>query len=237
LVWETLAAMAGRDELPIDAPAATKNFTKAIGKGLLKILSKMGISTLQSYCNAQIFEAIGLGRELIDRHFTGTPSRIGGIGIAEVAEETLKRHREAFLPVAPLLRLSPGGEYNFRIQGEHHNWSPMAIAKLQHATRGNSYQTFKEFSRIADEEQARFNIRGLFEFELAETPIPLDEVEPAADIVKRFCTGAMSFGSISKEAHETLAIAMNRLGGRSNTGEGGEDPDRFNSERNSRIKQ
>src|SRR5690606_40856102 len=129
-------------------------------KGLLKILSKMGISTLQSYCNAQIFEAIGLSRELVDRHFAGTASRIGGVGLEQIAEETLQRHHEAFEPVAPLLRLEPGGEYAYRNQGEHHNWSPMAIAQLQHATRGNSYQTFKEFSRIANEEQARFNLRG-----------------------------------------------------------------------------
>jgi glutamate synthase (NADPH/NADH) large chain len=237
LVWETLGAMAARGELPIDAYAAAKNYTKAIGKGLLKILSKMGISTLQSYCNAQIFEAVGLGREVVDRHFTGTASRIGGVGLTEIAEEALQRHREAFQPVAPLLRLDPGGEYAYRNQGEHHNWSPMAIAKLQHATRGNSYQTFKEFSRIVNEDQARFNLRGLFELDPAGDSIPLEEVEPATEIVKRFCTGAMSFGSISKEAHETLAIAMNRLGGRSNTGEGGEDPDRFGNERNSRIKQ
>ena len=237
MVWETLAGMAERGELPVDLPAASKNFTKAIGKGLLKILSKMGISTLQSYCNAQIFEAIGLGAEVVERHFAGTASRIGGVGLREIAEETLQRHREAFEPVAPLFRLAPGGEYHYRNQGEHHNWSPMAIAKLQHATRGNSYETYREFSRIANEEQARFNIRGLFDFDTLPEPIPLDEVEPATEIVKRFCTGAMSFGSISKEAHETLAIAMNRLGGRSNTGEGGEDPARFGNERNSRIKQ
>src|SRR5690606_9987344 len=179
LVWETLAWMAERGELPVDGYTAAKNFTKAIGKGLLKILSKMGISTLQSYCNAQIFEAIGLGREVVERHFTGTASRIGGVGLREIAEETLQRHREAFEPVAPMLRLAAGGEYSYRIQGEHHNWSPLAIAKLQHATRGNSYQTYKEFSRIANEEQARFNLRGLFDFEFASRPIPIEEVEPA----------------------------------------------------------
>ena len=237
MVWETLAAMVDGGELTVDLAAATRNFTKAIGKGLLKILSKMGISTLQSYCNAQIFEAIGLGREVVERHFAGTASRIGGIGLREIAGETLQRHREAFQSVAPIHRLAPGGEYHYRNQGEHHNWSPLAIAKLQHATRGNSYETYREFSRIVNEEQARFNIRGLFDLDTQPEPLPLEEVEPATEIVKRFCTGAMSFGSISKEAHETLAIAMNRLGGRSNTGEGGEDRDRFGSERNSRIKQ
>jgi glutamate synthase (NADPH/NADH) large chain len=237
LAWETLAAMAENGELrDVDAATAAKHYKKAVGKGLLKILSKMGISTLQSYCGAQIFEAIGLGRELIDRHFTGTTSRIGGIGIEEVAEETLRRHREAFRARVPLVRLAAGGEYHYRNQEEHHNWSPLAIAKLQHATRSNNYATYREFTRIANEEQARFNLRGLFEF-VPGDPVPIEEVEPASEIVKRFCTGAMSFGSISREAHETLAIAMNRIGGRSNTGEGGEDPERFRDERNSAIKQ
>ena len=236
LAFETIEAMVHRNELPVDVKTASKQFTKAIGKGLLKILSKMGISTLQSYCGAQIFEAVGLSTELVARHFTGTTSRIGGIGLGEIAEEAIRRHQAAFTAPAPSDRLDPGGEYHYRIQGEHHNWSPLAIAKLQHAARGNSYATFKEFSRISDEEQARFNLRGHFEFVTGEA-IPLEEVEPAAEIVKRFCTGAMSFGSISREAHETLAVAMNRIGGRSNTGEGGEDPDRFGSERNSKIKQ
>jgi glutamate synthase (NADPH) large chain len=236
LVWATLAAMAREGDLATDATVAARNFTKAVGKGLLKILSKMGISTLQSYCAAQIFEAIGLGPALIERYFTGTASRIGGIGIDEVEEETLRRHRAAFQPSYPLTRLDAGGDYHYRDQGEHHNWSPMAIAKLQHATRNDSYATFREFSRIANEEQARFNLRGLLE-PICGTPIPLEEVEPASEIVKRFSTGAMSFGAISREAHETLAIAMNRIGGRSNTGEGGEDAERFTDERNSAIKQ
>ena len=237
LVHETLAAMVHRNEIPVDARTASKQFTKAIGKGLLKIFSKMGISTLQSYCGAQIFEAIGLSEELVDRYFTGTTSRIGGVGLAEVAEEALRRHRAAFATPDPVHRLDPGGEYHYRVQGEHHNWSPLAIAKLQHASRSNSYQTFKEFSRIVNEEQARFNLRGIFDFLAAESPVPIDEVEPASEIVKRFRTGAMSFGSISREAHETLAVAMNRIGGRSNTGEGGEEADRFLDDRNSKIKQ
>lgn len=237
LVWETFAAMAASGDLLVEAETASRHYVKAVGKGLLKILSKMGISTLQSYCNAQIFEAIGLGREVVDRYFTGTASSIGGIGLEEIAQETLERHRLAFAPSAPLLRLQPGGEYAYRNQGEHHNWSPLAIARLQHATRNNRYETFKEFSRIANEEQSRFNLRGLLELRSAQDPVPVAEVEPASEIVKRFCTGAMSFGSISREAHETLAVAMNRLGGRSNTGEGGEQASRFATQRNSRIKQ
>ncbi len=237
LVWETLEQLARRGDLgDPDAQAARVRFTRAVGKGLLKILSKMGISTLQSYCGAQLFEAVGIGRELIDRHFSGTTSRIGGLGLAEVAEETLRRHRSAFEPALPLLRLDAGSEYHYRSQGEHHNWAPMAIVSLQRATRGGDYATFREFSRIADEEQSRFNLRGLLE-PVAGEPVPLEEVEPAAEIVKRFTTGAMSLGALGPEAHETLAIAMNRIGGRSNSGEGGEDAGRFRGERNSAIKQ
>ncbi|HET8654557.1 MAG TPA: glutamate synthase large subunit [Longimicrobiaceae bacterium] len=237
MAWETLTAMAREGDLGGDAAAAKKHFIKAVDKGLLKILSKMGISTLQSYCGAQIFEAIGLGPEVVERYFTGTASRIGGIGILQLAEETLRRHRAAFDTALPRERLDPGGEYHYRIQSEHHNWSPMAIAKLQHSTRTGDAKTFKEFSRIVNEEQARFNLRGHLEPIAADQPIPLEEVEPASEIVRRFCTGAMSFGSISREAHETLALAMNRLGGRSNTGEGGEEADRFRDGRNSAIKQ
>ena len=211
-------------------------YIKAIGKGLLKVMSKMGISTLQSYCGAQLWEAVGLGASLIDRHFTGTPSRVGGIGLEHIAAETLRRHRAAFADDS-IPRLDPGGEYQYRAQGEHHNWNPLTIAKLQHATRGDSYSTFKEFSALANDETRRQStLRGLLTF-AERDPIPLDEVEPASKITSRFCTGAMSFGSLSAEAHETLAIAMNRLGGRSNSGEGGEDPARFGTERNSSIKQ
>jgi glutamate synthase domain-containing protein 2/glutamate synthase domain-containing protein 1/glutamate synthase domain-containing protein 3 len=236
LVWEVIEQMAAQGGLGIEIHEATGHFVKAIGKGLLKVLSKMGISTLQSYCGAQVFEAIGLSSALVDRHFTGTASRIEGIGLEQVQEETLRRHRAAFHPREPLRRLDMGGDYYYRIQSEHHNWSPLAIAKLQHATRENSASTFREFSKLIDEEQGRFNIRGLLDLVPGE-PVPLDEVEPVSEIVKRFCTGAMSFGSISREAHETLAVAMNRLGGRSNTGEGGEEPERYRGERNSKIKQ
>jgi glutamate synthase domain-containing protein 2/glutamate synthase domain-containing protein 3 len=240
LALESVAAMA-RPEVAGANPhgaAAQERYIKALGKGLLKIMSKMGISTLQSYCGAQLWEAIGLSTELVDRHFAGTPSRVGGIGMDLIAEETLRRHRQAF-EVAPggVTRLDVGGEYQYRVQGEHHNWNPMTIAKLQHATRSESYSTFKEFSRLAnDETRHQSTLRGLLDFRERD-PIPLEEVEPAAAITRRFVTGAMSFGSLSGEAHETLAIAMNRLSGRSNSGEGGEDPARFGTERNSAIKQ
>jgi glutamate synthase domain-containing protein 2/glutamate synthase domain-containing protein 1/glutamate synthase domain-containing protein 3 len=238
LALETVAAMA-RPEAAGDKPhgaGAQERYVKALGKGLLKIMSKMGISTLQSYCGAQSWEALGLNAALVDRHFAGTPSRVGGIGMDLIAEETLRRHSQAFRDTSTT-RLDPGGEYQYRVQGEHHNWNPLTIAKLQHATRGDSYSTFKEFSQLANDETRRQStLRGLLDF-VERDPIPLDDVEPAAAITRRFCTGAMSFGSLGKEAHETLAIAMNRLGGRSNSGEGGEDPARFGTERNSAIKQ
>ncbi|HRC42800.1 MAG TPA: glutamate synthase large subunit [Nitrospira sp.] len=244
LVFESLVDLERDGYFPegLDAPTAESKFIKAINKGLLKIFSKMGISTVQSYCGAQIFEAIGLNHELIDRYFTGTPSRIEGISIREIGEETLRRHRVAYEP-APIRQLDFGGEIHYRIQGEHHNWNPDTIYKLQHATRNNDPKTFAEFSQLVnDESRRRSNLRGLLEFKFQPEAIPLDEVEPAKEIVKRFTTGAMSFGSISKEAHETLAIAMNRLGAKSNTGEGGEDPERFaplpnGDSRNSYIKQ
>ncbi|MFO0730870.1 MAG: glutamate synthase large subunit [Nitrospiraceae bacterium] len=244
LVFESLVDMERDGYLPegLDAQTAEGKFIKAINKGLLKIFSKMGISTVQSYCGAQIFEAIGVSHELIDRYFTGTPSRVEGIGLREIGEESLRRHRVAYEP-APIRQLDFGGEIHYRIQGEHHNWNPDTIYKLQHATRNNDAKTFAEFAQLVnDESKRRSNLRGLLEFKFLPEPIPLEEVEPAKDIVKRFTTGAMSFGSISREAHETLAIAMNRLGAKSNTGEGGEDPDRFNplpngDSRNSYIKQ
>ncbi|HXI97989.1 MAG TPA: glutamate synthase large subunit, partial [Gemmatimonadaceae bacterium] len=258
LALETVAALA-RPEAAGDKPhgvAAQERYIKAIGKGLLKVMSKMGISTLQSYCGAQLWEAVGLSELLVERHFAGTPSRVGGIDLDLIAEETLRRHRFAFedafategastaddasrLPplASPLPHLDPGGEYQYRVQGEHHNWNPMTIAKLQHATRGDSYSTFKEFSALANDETRRQStLRGLLDF-VEREPVPLDEVEPASAITRRFCTGAMSFGSLGAEAHQTLAIAMNRLGGRSNSGEGGEDPARFGTDRNSAIKQ
>ncbi|MCC2639988.1 MAG: gltB [Nitrospira sp.] len=244
LLFESLVDMERDGYFPegLDAPTAEGKFIKAINKGLLKIFSKMGISTVQSYCGAQIFEAIGLNHELIDRYFTGTPSRLEGISVREIGDESLRRHRVAYEP-APIRQLDFGGEIHYRIQGEHHNWNPDTIYKLQHATKSNDPKTFAEFSRLVnDESKRRSNLRGLLEFKFPPEPIPLEEVEPAKDILKRFTTGAMSFGSISKEAHETLAIAMNRLGAKSNTGEGGEDPERFEplpngDSRNSYIKQ
>jgi glutamate synthase (NADPH/NADH) large chain/glutamate synthase (ferredoxin) len=229
LAFETLTDMVRDGYLPegIDEATAEVKYIKAVNKGLLKIFSKMGISTIQSYCGAQIFEAIGLNHDLIDRYFTGTPSRIEGISIETLAEETLRKHAVAY-STGPMRQLEFGGEYHYRIQGEHHNWNPETIAKLQHAAWSKSYATFKEFSRIVnDESQVHSNIRGLLELKTLPTPIPIDEVESASEIVKRFTTGAMSFGALSKEAHETLAITMNRMGGRSNSGEGGEDPERF----------
>jgi len=244
LAFETLVDMAREGFLPegIDAATAEGKYIKAINKGLLKIFSKMGISTVQSYCGAQIFEAIGLNHELIDRYFTGTVSRLEGIGLREIGEETLRRHAAAH-GAAPIRQLEIGGEIHYRVQSEHHNWNPLTIATLQHATRSNSYASYKEFSTLVnDETKHRSNIRGLFELKTLPKPIPLDEVEPAGEIIKRFTTGAMSFGAIGKEAHETLAIAMNRIGGKSNTGEGGEDPERFiplpnGDSKNSAIKQ
>ncbi len=244
LVFETLVDMERDGYLPegIDATTAEAKFIKAVNKGLLKIFSKMGISTVQSYCGAQIFEAIGLNRELTDRYFTGTASRIEGIGVREIGEETLRRHQMAYAP-APIHQLDFGGEIHYRVQGEHHNWNPETIYRLQHATQNNDPKTYKEFAALVnDESKRRSNLRGLLDFKVLPEPIPLDEVEPAKDIVKRFTTGAMSFGAISKEAHETLAIAMNRLGAKSNTGEGGEDPERFvplpnGDSKNSYIKQ
>ena len=212
---------------------AIANYVKAIGKGLQKVMSKMGISTYMSYTGAQIFEAVGLNRALVDQYFPGTASNIEGIGIFEVAEEALRMHKAAF-GNDPLLEnaLDEGGEYAFRIRGEEHMWTPDAIAKLQHSTRSDSYRTYKEYAQIINDQSKRhMTLRGLFEFKFdPANAIPLDEVEPAKEIVKRFATGAMSLGSISTEAHSVLAIAMNRIGGKSNTGEGGEDELRYRAE-------
>ncbi|MEO5354998.1 MAG: glutamate synthase large subunit [Magnetococcus sp. XQGC-1] len=208
---------------------AQYRYIKAINKGMLKVFSKMGISTLRSYCGAQIFEAVGLERQVVERYFTGTVSRIEGVTLETIAQEGLRRYRRAYGgSLAYQDGLDVGGEYKFRRDGERHMWTPTTISLLQRATRENNYSIFKEFSRtINDQSRALCTLRGLFRLKTLPTPIPLDEVEPASELVKRFVTGAMSFGSISKEAHETLAIAMNRLGGKSNTGEGGEDPARF----------
>jgi glutamate synthase domain-containing protein 2/glutamate synthase domain-containing protein 1/glutamate synthase domain-containing protein 3 len=230
---------------PLRYEKLEKNYIKAIGKGLLKVMSKMGISTQHSYRGAQIFEAIGLNSEFIQEFFTRTPSRIEGVGLEAVAEETLRRHEHAYprTEVPQTLDLDVGGQYQWRRKGEAHIFSPDVIAKLQHSTSINSREEFRKFCQLIDhQERQLLTLRGLLEFKPSEHSVPLDEVEPAAEIVKRFSTGAMSYGSISREAHETLAIAMNRMGGKSNTGEGGEDPVRFQPDpngdrRSSAIKQ
>jgi glutamate synthase (NADPH) large chain len=206
---------------------------KAVGKGLSKIMSKMGVSTYMSYCGAQLFEAIGLESEFVQKFFRGTASQVGGIGVFEVAEEAIRMHNTAFGedPVLATM-LEAGGEYAWRVRGEEHMWTPDAIAKLQHSARANRYDTYKEYAQIVNDQAHRhMTLRGLFEFRIDPMKaIGIDEVEPAAEIVKRFATGAMSLGSISTEAHTTLAVAMNRIGGKSNTGEGGEDPARYRNE-------
>ena len=212
------------------AKKAIKNYVKAIGKGLRKVMSKMGISTYMSYTGAQIFEAVGLSKSLVDKYFSGTTSSVNGIDIFSIAEETIRIHDSAFGD-DPLLvdSLDTGGEYAWRVRGEEHMWTPDAIAKLQHSTSNNSYDTYKEYANLINDQSRRhMTFRGLFEFRFDQCkPVPLDEVETAKEIVKRFSTGAMSLGSISTEAHTTLAIAMNRIGGKSNTGEGGEDRNRY----------
>jgi glutamate synthase domain-containing protein 2/glutamate synthase domain-containing protein 1/glutamate synthase domain-containing protein 3 len=238
LMLETLAELVELGRLPpgMTAEQAQRRATKGIAKGLLKTMSKMGISTMPSYCGAQIFEAVGLAPALVDRYFTGTSSRIGGIGIRALAEESLARHARAH-PGSDDALLPVIGLYAWRRDGEHHHWNPDTISRLQHAVRSNSAETYEEYSATVNAENARrATLRGAFRFRATE-PIPLHEVEPAAEIVKRFSTGAMSLGSISREAHETLAVAMNTLGGRSNTGEGGEDPVRYGDLRRSAIKQ
>ncbi|RIV75847.1 glutamate synthase large subunit [Pelagerythrobacter aerophilus] len=244
VAFETIEALRA-ERFPEIAPAdARRNYIKAVGKGMLKVMSKMGISTYQSYCGAQIFDAVGLSSAFIEKYFTGTATTIEGVGLAEVAEEAVRRHALAHGD-NPLYRgmLDAGGIYQYRLRGEDHAWTPGSVASLQHAVRGNSRERYEDFARDINEQSERLlTIRGLMDLKPAETPVPLEEVEPASEIVKRFSTGAMSFGSISREAHTTLAIAMNRIGGRSNTGEGGEEPDRFTPMDNgdsmrSRIKQ
>ncbi|MDZ7891280.1 MAG: glutamate synthase-related protein [Rhodoferax sp.] len=233
LAMETLQSI--HKELPGDLSAekAIYNYIKAIGKGLSKIMSKMGVSTYMSYCGAQLFEAIGLNTETIDKYFTRTPSKVEGIGVFEIAEEAIRMHKLAFGD-SPVLAnaLDAGGEYAWRTRGEDHMWTPDAIAKLQHSTRANNWNTYKEYAQIINDQSKRhLTLRGLFEFKVDPAKaIPLEEVESAKEIVKRFATGAMSLGSISTEAHATLAVAMNRIGGKSNTGEGGEDAARYRNE-------
>ena len=227
LALETLRDLARGDAEK--AEKYVKNFIKAVSKGLMKVMSKMGISTYMSYTGSQIFEAIGLKKDFVEKYFTGTPSNVEGIGVFEVAEEAIRTHLRAFSndPVLAEM-LDAGGDYAFRVRGEEHMWTPDAIAKLQHATRSGKGDTYKEYAAIINDQSKRhLTLRGLFEFKQQATAVPLEEVESAKDIVKRFATGAMSLGSISTEAHTTLAIAMNRIGGKSNTGEGGEDSKRF----------
>ena len=228
LAFDSIHALAG--ELPgSPTPEEAENrYIEALNGGILKVMSKMGISTFQSYCGAQIFDAIGLNSDFIDQYFTGTPSVIEGIGLDEIARETVVRHQAAF-STAPGSNgmLDVGGDLAFRLQGEQHVWTPETISTMQHAVRAGDYGLFKRFTAMVDDQTVRLkNLRGLFELVPGE-PIPLDEVEPASEIVKRFATGAMSFGSISWEAHTNLAIAMNRLGGKSNSGEGGEESSRY----------
>ncbi len=233
LAMETLAAIHKDLSGDLSAEKAIYNYVKAVGKGLSKIMSKMGVSTYMSYCGAQLFEAIGLNSETVAKYFTGTPSRVEGIGVFEIAEEAIRMHKAAFGddPVLATM-LDAGGEYAWRTRGEEHMWTPDAIAKLQHSTRANNWNTYKEYAQIINDQSRRhMTLRGLFEFKIDPAKaIPVEEVEPAKEIVKRFATGAMSLGSISTEAHATLAVAMNRIGGKSNTGEGGEDAARYRNE-------
>ncbi|MBK6490708.1 MAG: glutamate synthase large subunit [Sphingomonadales bacterium] len=229
VAFETLEEIRVRRGLPLSAEQVQKNYIKAIGKGILKVMSKMGISTYQSYCGAQIFDAIGLSTAFVDKYFTGTATTIEGAGLREIAEETVRRHAAAYGD-NPIYRnmLDAGGIYGYRVRGEEHAWTPGTVASLQHAVRGNDPKNYAEFAKSINEQSERLlTIRGLMELKTADVPLDIDEVEPASEIVKRFATGAMSFGSISREAHTTLAIAMNRIGARSNTGEGGEEADRF----------
>ena len=241
LAYETIEELHRRGMLApgLSLEQARRNFAKAIRKGMLKVMSKMGISTVQSYHGAQIFEAIGLAREVIDKYFTGTTSQIEGVNLEALAREALEKHRRAFLPVTDAdTELEVGGEYQFRTRGEQHLLNPETVSKLQRAVRLNHWATYEDYSQTANDLNKQLcTLRGLFDFNYSAEEAPLDEVEPAAEIVKRFCTGAMSFGSISAEAHTTLAKAMNKIGGRSNTGEGGEDPARYYDDRRSKIKQ
>ncbi|WAJ30537.1 glutamate synthase large subunit [Antarcticirhabdus aurantiaca] len=235
LAFDTLLDMHARKEFPpeVSADEVVYRYIKSIGKGILKVMSKMGISTYQSYCGAQIFDAIGLKSDFVERFFFGTATTIEGVGLEEVARETAERHALAFSDDPVLARsLEVGGEYAYRMRGEAHLWSPDAVATLQHAVRTESWEKYRDYADMVNRSAvSESTIRGLFRIRMAEevglTPVPIEEVESAKDIVRRFCTGAMSFGSISREAHATLAVAMNRIGGKSNTGEGGEESDRF----------
>jgi glutamate synthase (NADPH) large chain len=229
LAFAALDQIRVENDLPLSTEAVQKNYLKAVGKGILKVMSKMGISTYQSYCGAQIFDAVGLASDFVEKYFTGTATTIEGVGLREIAQEAVERHRHAYgdNPIYHEM-LDVGGDYAFRLRGEAHAWTPQTVAGLQHAVRGNSPEEYRAFAAaINDQSERLLTIRGLMTLQAAAEPVPLDEVEPASEIVRRFATGAMSFGSISREAHTTLAIAMNRIGGKSNTGEGGEEAARF----------
>jgi len=240
LAIESVENLAWRGELGDNSTpdVAVKHFLKAIKKGLLKTFSKMGISTLQSYQGAQVFEAIGLNKELVKTYFAGTSSRLEGVGLSVLAAEAQLKHEYAFRPLMDFeTELSVGGAYHQRVNGEYHLLNPQTISKLQHAVRQESAKSFQEYTDLIDRQSANLcTLRGLMKFKKSDSPVPVEEVEPAKEIVKRFTTGAMSFGSISKEAHETLAIAMNRIGGKSNTGEGGEDEERFRPDPNGDLR-
>ncbi len=244
VAFETLEQIRLAKAPELEPGQVKKNYIKAIGKGVMKVMSKMGISTYQSYCGAQIFDAVGLSSAFVNKYFSGTATTIEGVGLKEVAEEAVRRHAAAYgdNPIYKSM-LDVGGIYQYRLRGEDHAWTPETVSSLQHAVRGNNFKTYEEFAKAINEQSERLlTIRGLMELKKADKPLDLSEVEPAAEIVKRFATGAMSYGSISWEAHTTLAVAMNRIGARSNTGEGGEDPKRFQPMANgdsmrSRIKQ
>ncbi|HET7753422.1 MAG TPA: glutamate synthase large subunit [Anaeromyxobacteraceae bacterium] len=245
LAFETIHDQIRLGMIPGPADAAEKKFVKAVNKGIVKVISKMGISTIQSYHGAQVFEAVGLNQDFIDEYFTWTPTRIGGVGIDVVAKEVKMRHDRAFPPKRPIVhkQLGVGGQYQYREDGEYHLFNPLTIHKLQFACRTDNYGLYKEYAKLVDDQASHLcTLRGLMDLKPAAKPVPIEEVEPIDSIVKRFKTGAMSYGSISKEAHEALAVAMNRIGGKSNTGEGGEDPDRYARDangdtKNSAIKQ
>jgi glutamate synthase (NADPH/NADH) large chain len=244
LAFDTITnEIRNKDLVGVNERKAVRNYIKACGKGVLKVMSKMGISTVASYTGAQVFEAIGLGVELVEEYFTGTVSRLGGVGLDELAEEVAARNRLAW-PDRPSelahRELTVGGEYQWRREGEYHLFNPETVFRLQHSTRTKQYKIFKEYTAlVGGQAQKLATLRGLFQLKTGEREsIPIDDVEPVSEIVKRFNTGAMSYGSISLEAHQTLAIAMNSIGGRSNAGEGGEDADRLHDpERRSAIRQ
>ncbi|MCK5730885.1 MAG: glutamate synthase subunit alpha, partial [Draconibacterium sp.] len=238
LAFAAIDHMVKEGKIDLEYKEARKNYIKAIDKGLLKVFSKMGISTLRSYHGAQIFESLGVSQSIIDKYFTGTTSKIGGVGTEEICKEATMFHEQAYAVdnTPEPFRFESGGNYSWRKYGEHHAWNPESIGLLQWATRTNDYSKFKEYSTLVDKQNRKpAFIRSCFKFK--NNPIPIEEVEPIEEIMKRFVTGAMSYGSISKEAHEALAVTMNTIGGRSNTGEGGEDPERFGTIRNSKIKQ